>query len=115
MLFWRLIKISNEVLSVWRKLADTERQRVQAEADRVRLLTAELTGLAGSSRKREHRAKARRDAGTVSAELLGAIASLSIALGPATRHAARRSTPRSLRLGARAGSFGVRQAKKRWG
>jgi hypothetical protein len=49
---WKLLKMSREILSTWRGLADEERERVREEADRVRRLMAELARHAGPLGKR---------------------------------------------------------------
>lgn len=55
-----------------------------------------------------------RDVKLVSTEISQAVTALGTAMGPKAYEAARRHSPRSLRIAAKVGLFGARRAQKRW-
>lgn len=116
MIAFKLIKMSREALKYWRALEDHERERLRADADRVRELATELAGpkakvlLAGDFAGFRIASGARHP-DVVAAELTEALKVFGVQAGGHAHQVAMDSS-RTVRWGTRAGKVATRAGRR---
>ena len=116
MIAFQLIKMARQTLRHWSQLEHDERERLRADADRVRSLAVELAGPKAKALLRRDAAgvllpRHHRDPEVVAAELTDALAAFGVQAGGHAHQIAMDSS-RTVRWGTRAGRVAARSGRR---